>query len=105
MPAILVTDEKGVESAIEGKTGLTVMEAIRIAGVDGLQAICGGCCSCATCHVYVDASYADQLPPMSQDENDLLDTSDYRRPESRLSCQIRFNDSLAGLRVTIAPEK
>lgn len=80
------------------------MEAIRDAGIDELLALCGGCCSCATCHVHVDPAFADRLPPMSEDESDLLDSSDHRRETSRLSCQVPLTDALAGLRVTIAPE-
>jgi 2Fe-2S ferredoxin len=59
--------------------------------------------SCATCHVYIDPNWLDALPAISEDEDDLLDGSDYRRPESRLSCQIPFSGALDGLRVTIAP--
>jgi 2Fe-2S ferredoxin len=80
------------------------MEAIRDHGVDELLALCGGCCSCATCHVYVDRDFVAALPPMSSDEDDLLDSSDVRDDRSRLSCQIVLNDALDGLRVTIAPE-
>lgn len=101
---MIVETTEGVETAIEGKSGLSVMEIIRGAGFDGLLALCGGCCSCATCHVYIDPAFADRLPPMAQDENDLLDSSDYRRPESRLACQIPFDDGLAGIKVTIALE-
>jgi 2Fe-2S ferredoxin len=104
MPTLVVTSRDGTETAVEAKTGLVVMENIRDKGFDELLALCGGCCSCATCHVYVDPSFADRLPPMGDDENDLLDSSAHRRPESRLSCQIEFTEALDGLRVTIAPE-
>jgi ferredoxin, 2Fe-2S len=80
------------------------MELIRDNGFDELLALCGGCCSCATCHVFVDDSFADKLPAMSEDENDLLDSSDHRAGNSRLSCQLQFTDALDGLKVTIAPE-
>lgn len=80
------------------------MEAIRDNGVDELLALCGGCCSCATCHVIVDAGWADGLPPMSADENDLLDSSPHRQPTSRLSCQLLFEAIADGLTLTIAPE-
>ena len=104
MPKMIVVTREGEESTIEGETGLSVMEVIRDNGFDDLLALCGGCCSCATCHVYVEESFADKLPPMSEDENDLLDSSDHRTPESRLSCQVPFGDALDGVRVTIAPE-
>lgn len=79
------------------------MEAIREAGFDEMLALCGGACSCATCHVYVAADAAD-LPPMSDDEDDLLESSEHRTPLSRLSCQIRITPDLLGLRVTIPQE-
>jgi 2Fe-2S ferredoxin len=80
------------------------MEVIRDNGIDELLALCGGCCSCATCHVHVDPAFADKLPAMSEDESDLLDSSDHRNERSRLSCQIQFSAALDGLKVTIAPE-
>jgi 2Fe-2S ferredoxin len=104
MPKLIVTTREGAEQEINGSGGLSVMEVIRDNGVDELLALCGGCCSCATCHVYVDAAFADKLPPMSEDENDLLDSSDHRNETSRLSCQLPFGDDVDGLRVTIAPE-
>jgi ferredoxin, 2Fe-2S len=89
---------------MEGEAGRPVMEIIRSNGVDELLALCGGCCACATCHVYIDPAFIDMLPAMNEDEDGLLESSDHRTAESRLSCQIRFNDTLDGLRVTIAPE-
>ena len=99
----VVTRERKTEQ-IEGKTGQSIMETIRSAGIDELLALCGGCCSCATCHIFVDPEFAGLLPPMSPDENDLLDGSTHRNETSRLSCQIPLSDALNGLRVTIAPE-
>ena len=104
MPTLVVVTRDGTEKSVEGEAGLSVMEVIRDAGFDELLALCGGCCSCATCHVLVDSEFVDRVPPMSEDENDLLDSSDHRTAESRLSCQIPFDDALDGLRVTIAPE-
>src|SRR3546814_17444700 len=80
------------------------MEAIRDNGFDELLALCGGCCSCATCHVHVDPAFLDQLPAMSEDENDLLESSDHRATNSRLSCQLPFTDQLDGLNMTIATD-
>jgi 2Fe-2S ferredoxin len=99
-----VVTREGAEIVLEGSDGLSVMEIIRDGGVDELLALCGGCCSCATCHVHVDPAFSGQLPPMSEDENDLLDSSDHRNEASRLSCQIPFSSALDGLRVTIAQE-
>jgi 2Fe-2S ferredoxin len=104
MPKLIVTTREGETSEIDVEDGLTVMEAIRDNGFDELLALCGGCCSCATCHVHVDPSFADKLPKMSEDEDDLLESSDHRDETSRLSCQIPFTTDLDGLKVTIAPE-
>jgi 2Fe-2S ferredoxin len=104
MPQLVVVTRDGAERTVEGESGLSVMEVIRDAGFDELLALCGGCCSCATCHVHVDPAFADKLSPMSEDENDLLDSSDHRDETSRLSCQITLDDSLDGLKVTIAAE-
>ena len=104
MPKLIVTTREGDTREIDADAGLTVMEAIRDDGIDELLALCGGCCSCATCHVHVDPAFKDRLPPMSEDENDLLDSSDHRDENSRLSCQLPFNDALDGLKVTIAEE-
>ena len=104
MPKLIVVTREGDEREIDGEAGLTVMEAIRDAGIDELLALCGGCCSCATCHVHVDPDYADRLPAMGADENDLLDISDDRDGTSRLSCQLPLTDALDGMRVTIAAE-
>ena len=104
MPKLIVTTREGETSEIEVEDGLTVMEAIRDNGFDELLALCGGCCSCATCHVHVDQAFADKLPKMSEDEDDLLESTDHRTDGSRLSCQIPFTAELDGLKVTIAPE-
>jgi 2Fe-2S ferredoxin len=104
MPRLTVTTRNGDTSEIDVSEGLTVMEAIRDNGFDELLALCGGCCSCATCHVHVDPAFADRLPAMSEDEDDLLESSDHRVATSRLGCQVPFTRDLDGLRVTIAPE-
>lgn len=105
MPKIYVTDWSDREHVIEGRVGVTVMENIRQAGIEDLAAICGGCCSCATCHVYVDESWFSKLASREDDELDLVsDTSVYEEASSRLSCQIPFTEALDGLKVTIAPE-
>lgn len=104
MPKLIVVDRSGATHEIEGEPGLTVMEIIRDNGIDELLALCGGCCSCATCHVHVDEGFAFALDPLGADEDDLLDSSDHRGAHSRLSCQLVFNAGLDGLRVTIAAE-
>ena len=104
MPKLIVVTREGEERELDGEVGLSVMEIARDGGVDEILALCGGCCSCATCHVHVDSAWADRLPPMSADEDDLLDSSDHRTATSRLSCQIQFTPALDGLRVTVAAE-
>jgi 2Fe-2S ferredoxin len=104
MSQILVTDRAGTEQAIEASSGRSVMEIIRDAGIDELLALCGGCASCATCHVYVDDTFLEMVGAANEDENDLLESSDHRTPASRFSCQIMFDDRFDGLKLTIAPE-
>jgi len=104
VPKLIVVTREGTEKELEGTSGLSVMEIIRDAGIDELLALCGGCCSCATCHVHVDPAFVNKLSPMSEDEDDLLDSSDNRNETSRLSCQVSFTDDLDGMRVVIAPE-
>ena len=104
MPQLVVVNRTGEEQEVEAKAGVSVMEAIRDNGFDELLALCGGCCSCATCHVYVDPAFADKVNALSEDENDLLDSTDHRQDTSRLSCQLQMTAELDGLKVTIAPE-
>ncbi len=104
MPQLTIVTRNGAERTVEGQSGLSVMEVIRDNGIDELLALCGGCCSCATCHVHVDEEWLGALPKMGPDEDDLLDSSDHRAASSRLSCQIEFGAALDGLRVRIAPE-
>ncbi len=104
MPKILVTLREGTKQEIDAAVGISLMENLRDSGIDEVLALCGGCCSCATCHVYIDEEFKDRLPPVSEDEDALLDSSSYRLPTSRLSCQINVDEKLDGLRVTVSPE-
>jgi 2Fe-2S ferredoxin len=104
MPKLIVTTRSGETSQIDTIDGLTVMEAIRDNGFDELLALCGGCCSCATCHVHVDPEFFGKLPAISEDEDDLLDSSGDRDEWARLGCQIPFTPDLDGLKVRIAQE-
>ena len=105
MPKLIVTTRDGNLRELDGEAGLSVMEVIRDGGIDELLALCGGCLSCATCHVHVDPAFIDRMPEMDRDEDDLLDSVDDRDATSRLSCQIPFGPALDGLRVTIAAEE
>ena len=104
MPRLSIIAREGSEVVVDAVEGHSLMETIRENGLDELLALCGGCCSCATCHVFVDPAFEGRLPPMSEDENDLLDSSSHRTEASRLSCQIPVSAAMEGLRVTIAPE-
>src|SRR5580693_5136341 len=104
MPLMRVVDRDGVEHEIEARTGLKVMENLRELDY-GVAAICGGLCSCATCHIYIDPAWAERLPKPQSDEMELLkELSDYKEASSRLSCQVDFTEALNGLKVTIAPD-
>lgn len=104
MSILNIITRDGSTVRVVAEPGLSVMEVIRENGIDELMALCGGCCSCATCHIFVAGDRFDQLPAMSADEDDLLDSSDHRTPASRLSCQLPWSDELDGLTITIAPE-
>lgn len=104
MPTLTVVDRAGEERTVDAEIGLSVMEVLKINGFDDVLALCGGCCSCATCHVHVDAAYLDRLPPVSEDEDDLLDAVEDRDATSRLSCQLPVREALDGMRVTIGAE-
>ena len=104
MATLQVIDRDGVSHEVPCKTGLRVMEVLRELDY-GVAAICGGMCSCATCHVYVDPAWADKLPPPMSDERDLLTELAHYRENSRLSCQIEITPALDGLKVTIAEDE
>jgi 2Fe-2S ferredoxin len=103
MPVIHVTNRAGTPLTLEGKVGATLMEVLRDNNID-VEAICGGCCSCATCHVLVDKAWIAKLPPMTEDEQELVSqTESYDAAVSRLSCQIPLTAALDGITVTVAP--
>lgn len=103
MLRINVIERSGKTRIIEANEHDTLMEALRESGVDELVALCGGSCSCATCHVYI-TSEDMPLPALGEDEDDLLDSSDARQTNSRLSCQIPLTQALDGITVVIAPD-
>lgn len=104
MPVIKVVDRDGVEHDVEARSGLKLMEPLRELDY-GIAAICGGMCSCATCHIYVDGDWAAKLPAPMSDERELLSELAHYKPNSRLSCQVEMTDALAGIRVAIAPDE
>jgi 2Fe-2S ferredoxin len=105
MARMVVVDRDGVEQSIEGRSGVSLMETLREVEW-GVAAICGGMCSCATCHVFVDPDWAGRLPAPQPDEKELLqELVGYDPARSRLSCQVNFEESLDGLRIEIAPDE
>jgi ferredoxin, 2Fe-2S len=104
MPLVFVIDRDGAAHQLDAPADAPLMEALRDMD-DGVAAICGGMCSCGTCHVYVDAEWLRKLPAPLPDEGAMLGDLLSRRENSRLSCQIMINDALSGIKVTIAPEE
>lgn len=103
MPKLTVKTDAGAEIVLDSEFGPSLMEIVRDAGIEEMIALCGGCVACSTCHVYVEGDYINALPPMSDDEDGLLDYSDARQENSRLACQIPFTEALAGVHITMAP--
>ena len=103
MTKIIVKDRQGKVQELSADNGLTLMEIIRDAGMD-IEAACGGCCACATCHLYVDKDWYSQLTAREDDEESMLDQAFNVKDNSRLGCQIEFIDELDGIKVELAPE-
>ena len=101
MAKITYIDFGGTERTIEVKNGLSVMEGAVKNNVPGIDADCGGACSCATCHVYVDEAWTALVGEPEVMEEDMLDFAYDVRPNSRLSCQIKVKDALDGLVVHV----
>jgi 2Fe-2S ferredoxin len=97
MVGITFIEHDGTVHKVTAEPGATVMETATANGIPGIVAECGGACSCATCHVYVDEAWTGRLPPTSAEEEDQLDSAFEVRPNSRLSCQIRITEELSGL--------
>ncbi len=97
---IFLTDLEGVRHEVDAVAGWRVMEIIRDHGFP-IKAECGGACSCATCHVYVDEKWLDKVDPKSDEEEYMLDEAYDLRENSRLSCQIIMSPELDGLELTL----
>lgn len=105
MPTIVVHGRGGNRSEIRTESGISIMEALRGGGFDELSSLCGGCCSCATCHVYVENGFLDALAGPDGDEADMLDCLAHRADNSRLACQLLVTDALDGMEIRVAPEE
>lgn len=104
MARVWATRRDGTTQPVDARPGVSLMLNLKHGGIDEIAAICGGCASCGTCHVYVGESWLERLPPIATEEETILAFSDWREANSRLSCQIKVFDELDGLTVTVAPE-
>jgi 2Fe-2S ferredoxin len=103
VPKLTVKNRAGEVRTIAAQNGISIMENIRDLDAS-VDAICGGLCSCATCHVLIGADWQARLHPRSYEESMLLESSSNFDPaRSRLSCQIRMSDALDGLELEVAP--
>ena len=103
MTKIIVKDREGKVQELSADIGLTLMEIIRDAGMD-IEAACGGCCACATCHLYIDKNWYSKLLPKEEDEESMLDQAFNVKDNSRLGCQLEFNEELDGIKVELGKE-
>ena len=103
MRIIIVKDREGNSHKLGADIGSKIMEIIRDAGLD-IEAACGGCCACATCHVYVNNNWIEKLNPKEEEEESMLDQAFHVKNISRLSCQLEFEEKLDGIELTLAPE-
>ena len=101
MPRITFIEPSGARRAIDAPAGITLMEAAVQNGVQGILALCGGACACATCHVYVDPTWLPRLQAREEMEEGMLESAWEPRENSRLSCQIHVTPDLEGLVVTV----
>jgi len=105
MARMRVTDRDGIVHDLEGQLGVKLMETLREYEY-GVTAICGGLCSCATCHIFIDPEWMPRLPAPQGDEKELLvELQNYDPDRSRLSCQVDFTEALDGLPLTMAPDE
>jgi len=101
---VYAVDRDGREYQLAGRERASLMEILKQGGLS-LEALCGGSCLCATCHVYVDPAWLDKLPPPTEYETGTLENEgEGIQPNSRLTCQIQWQEDLDGIRLTVAPE-
>ena len=105
MAKITYIEHGGTEHHVDVPTGLSVMDGARRFTIPGIDGDCGGACACATCHVYVEAEWINRLPPMEEIEHDMLDFAFDVKTNSRLSCQIKIDDTLDGMIIITPPRQ
>ena len=101
MPKIKFIEFDGTKHDVSGETGASVMRAAIDNLVPGIDADCGGECSCATCHVLIDNDWMDKVGKPSDQEESMLDLNPDREANSRLSCQITVSEELEGMIVRL----
>jgi 2Fe-2S ferredoxin len=101
MPTIVFIEPDGQQRKIAANVGQSVMEVAVQHGVRGIDADCGGACSCATCHGYIDAAWQERIAPADEVEADMLDFAYLREETSRLTCQIKITDGMDGLLIRL----
>jgi 2Fe-2S ferredoxin len=105
MPTITYILPDATERPIDVADGQTVMEASVRNNLPGIVAECGGTCTCATCHVYVDSAWAHAFTEANDEEAALVEFADGARAESRLACQLIVTEAADGARVTVADNR
>lgn len=105
MPHITYVESDGTEHTIDVEESMNLMEGSTINLLPGIEGMCGGICSCCTCHVYIEGEWASKVNPISEGEKRLLENSQYRKDSSRLGCQVIVTHELEGLRVLLPPEQ
>ncbi|MDC0011022.1 2Fe-2S iron-sulfur cluster-binding protein [Porticoccaceae bacterium] len=97
MPRVTYIQADGQSQEVNLEAGSSLMQGALDNMIDGIVAECGGSCSCATCHCYIDADWIDKVEPAEEMETDLLDCVSEPKDNSRLSCRVKVSDSLDGL--------
>ena len=105
MPRVIFVEADGTEHSVVAKAGISLMEAARNESIPGIDAICGGCCACATCHVYVRLEWQACTGSPSDEEREMLEFASDPRQESRLSCQMIVTESMDGLVVDMPEDQ
>jgi 2Fe-2S ferredoxin len=105
MAKLIYIENSGTEHHVDVPNGLSVMDGAKRFTIPGIDGDCGGACACATCHVYIEGGPIDQLSPVEDLEEAMLDFAFDVKPNSRLSCQIKVTDRLDGLTVRTPPRQ
>ena len=105
MVAVTYVEHDGTRHVLELEEGMSLMEGATLNMVPGVEGMCGGICSCATCHCYLPPEWADQIPKAGIGEELMLESASHRRDNSRLGCQVVVTAALDGLVVELPPDQ